>query len=147
MENETKSTISQPECRIVTYMSERQDSKMRDKRLYERVNVGINATIYINGKEFPVILKDISENGIAFLCKNSVTLQQEVLIGDTVGFQSLDNYTLSNITHKDLIFGYGKIIRFDDFFNDGSKVLGLSLKRPNLMLQKYIYNKKAACSM
>lgn len=125
-------------------MSERQDSKMRDKRLYERVNIGINATIYINGKEFPVILKDISQNGIAFICKNSVTLQQEVLIGDTIGFQSLDNYTLSSTTHKDLIFGCGKIIRFDDFLDDGSKVLGLSLKQPTMLLQKYICNRQAA---
>jgi len=119
---------------------------MRDKRWYERVKVGINATIYINGKEFPVILKDISENGIAFICKNSVTLQQEVLLGDTIGFHSLDNYTLSNTTHKDLIYGCGKIIRFDDVL-DGSKVLGLSLKQPTMLLRKYICNRKAACLM
>lgn len=107
------------------------------KRLYERIDINLESNIYIGGKEYTVIIKDISECGVAFLCKDSI-LEGLIETGAVIQFWSLDSYELFGVVHNDIINGQGRVVRVDD----NSKVIGVALTKPSQSLITYIENKK-----
>lgn len=109
----------------------------RDRRLYERININVDANIYINNKEYPVTIKDISECGVLFICED-ITIESLITTDSVISFQSMDSYELFDIVHNDIIIGRGKVVRVDD----SSRLIGVALKAPNRNLIKYIENKK-----
>ena len=111
------------------------------KRLYERIDINLESNIYIGDKEYTVIIKDISECGVAFLCKDSI-LEGLIETGAVIQFWSLDSYELFGVVHNDIINGQGRVVRFDNAVSDNSKVIGVALTKPSQSLINYVSNKK-----
>lgn len=111
----------------------------QDRRLYERININIKANIYVDNREFPVTINDISECGVLFICEDAA-LQSLITTGATIKFQSVDRYELFDIVHNDIVIGQGRVVRFDST-NDNMEC-GVALNKPSSSLIKYVENKK-----
>lgn len=122
---------------------------MKSNREYERVGVDRECVLFFNNGQTEVngILKDISENGVAFICEDTEELR--TLLSDNIvfSFWTLDNYEYFDIHKNDSIIGVGRIIRFDDADVDNKKILGCKLISPDRNLLDYISRKKVSVYM
>lgn len=121
---------------------------MVNKRAYGRICTNAKALVYIKNKEFVFYVKDISENGIAFICEQPDAISELIGPGDVISFALFDRYELFHAEHEDTIIGSCKVIRLDnDGRRSGYKVLGCELINPDRNLRKYVENKRTEVFM
>ena len=76
----------------------------KEKRNYTRTPLqGVDANIYINGKEITATIKDISETGIAFTIMHYAPIRA----GDIIRFQFLDSVSKEHL----VIDGRATVVR------------------------------------
>ena len=119
---------------------------LKSNREYERVGVDKKCVLFFDDGQTEVngILKNISENGVAFICEDTEELRS--LLSDNVvfSFWTFDKYEYFDVQKNDLIIGIGRIIRFDDADVDNKKILGCKLVSPDRTLLDYVSRKKVS---
>lgn len=116
---------------------------MINRRAYDRIYTNTKVLVYCNNREWTLRVKDISENGIAFLCEASEEIEKYIKIGDTIFFTLLDKYTLFNVEHEVVIVGRCQVVRLDNSgCKNDCKVLGCKLANPDEKMLNYIDDKR-----
>ena len=116
---------------------------MINRRAYDRIYTNTKVLVYCNNREWTLRVKDISENGIAFLCEVSEEIEKHIKIGDTISFTLLDKYTLFCVEHEVVLVGRCQVVRLDNSgYKNGCKILGCKLINPDEKMINYIDNKR-----
>lgn len=88
---------------------------MQDKRMYSRINVDIDAVLFVNNDEYPIQIVNISENGLGFrilyndkVSQNTFSKKSNIVISFT------DEDPLSSFKKKEdeaIMIFEGKIVQ------------------------------------
>lgn len=130
-------------------LHERYGGSMTEKRLYERVAVGVNSVLYfmIDGEPHEVqgILRDVSAKGIAVEVDDTSIeqIKDRVDCGSVVHFQTCDEYELFGQMVQDVLDSEAEVVRVQH--RDGQMVLGCKMNKYNQMLAEYV-EKKLMCN-
>ena len=119
----------------------REGFKMCEKRLYQRLRLNIDCICCINGVELQANLKDISESGIAIEVTPKAPEIESLKVDDTIKFWGMDSFMYLNFMRQTVIYGTGKVVRFDE--EDNKVLIGCKLVY-NECLQEYIKDRKVA---
>lgn len=114
---------------------------MCEKRLYQRLRLNIDCICCINGVELQANLKDISESGIAIEVTPKAPEIESLKVDDTIKFWGMDSFMYLNFMRQTVIYGTGKVVRFDE--EDNKVLIGCKLVY-NECLQEYIKDRKVA---
>lgn len=120
---------------------------MQEKRLYARLGVTIQGTLFIKGTDIPIIINnlsvpesivDVDNFGIGFQCSDrSANLESLLSIGDEIQIQFLDNdFDLQDSVH---IYKF-KITQITDIKH--GKLVGATLTEDNIDYSLYTQAKK-----
>jgi len=116
---------------------------MKNRRAYDRIYANTTVLVYCNNKEWTLRVKDISENGIAFLCEEAEEIEKYIKIDDTISFTLIDKYTLFGTEHEVILVGHCQVVRVDDSgYKNDCKILGCKLVNTDEKMIKYIDNKR-----
>lgn len=122
-----------------------------DQRRYERINIHIEGTFYVEvaGRqvEFTGILKDISEGGVGIQITNGLSkdVLENIEVGTKMMFQSYDEYELLGEKHYDVISSDIVVVR--KMTVDDNIIIGCTLLSLGYELDEYIKNRKLSLFM
>lgn len=113
-----------------------------DKRQFERINVKIEGTLFINGNETPIDIVNISENGLGARIKYKYLNSQEIKEKDIVSLMFWDD--------KDFLINEDRYIQICDFRiiqirrHTTHMYIGCQLIESSCNYEKYVEEKKAS---
>lgn len=119
---------------------------MDNRRLYERVELGIEGTFYLkqddHTEEFSGSIRNISENGIGVVLDPAVyeSICEKIAIGNHIRFQALDEKGFSISEEVGIFQGSAEVVR-SVVKNDGLEI-GCKVSLQETEFQEYVKNKK-----
>lgn len=118
-----------------------------ERRLHQRIVSQLQANFYIESdnndpNEFGGIIENLSENGIKIVVsdQDDFKVVNEIVVGDEVVFQAVDEYELYGKTRMDIFKGHASVVRIEKDEND--IVLGCEVNSISKDFEKYVSNKR-----
>ena len=118
-----------------------------ERRLHQRIFSQLQANFYVESdnndpNEFGGIIENFSENGIKIVISepDDFKVVNEIVVGDKVTFQAVDEYELYGKTHMDIFKGHASIVRIEK--NEEGIVLGCEVNSASRDFEKYVSNKR-----
>lgn len=120
-----------------------------EKRLYQRVTVGITSNFIIQDnepgyREFGGVIDDLSENGIRVSVTDSrySHILDRIKVGDKITFQAFDEYEMYGELRTDVFTGETEVRHIKK--EEDNIIIGCKVYKASEEFDEYVKNKKMA---